>query len=81
MLKGLFLGVVSLFIFNAADAKINSTEEIDCRVTCTITVADGFGGAVGISATAGNIFTGCSRARERACRKAHKKIFKVITSM
>ena len=80
MLKGLFLGVVYLFTFNSTvtDTKTNSTEEIFCSVTCTISVPDGFGGSIGFSATAGNLFTDCQTARERACRKVTRKIMSAM---
>lgn len=72
MLKGLFLGVVSLFTFNSTltDVETTVTEEIVCRVTCTISVPDGFGGTIGFSGTAGNFLTSCESARDKACRRA-----------
>jgi len=44
-------------------------EASHCRTTCTIYVDDGFGGYIGISASAGGWFVSCETALERACAK------------
>lgn len=41
-----------------------------CRICCTVSVADPFGGMVGITACAGWLLTSCETAGERACEKA-----------
>lgn len=51
----------------------------DCRITCTIYIPDGFGGIIGISASAGNIFTSCERARERACTAVIATAMDILT--
>jgi len=83
MLKGLFLGVVTLFTFNSTDTKAEliSQDATVCRVTCTISVPDGFGGSLGISGTAGNFFTSCESAREKACKRAAQNVFDVLMDM
>ena len=80
MLKVLFLGVAILFNISSKGTKKEfiSTDKTICRVTCTITVPDGFGGYVGISASGGNIFTNCETARDIACRRASRRAFNII---
>lgn len=50
----------------------------DCRITCTIYVPNGFGGMIGFSATAGNIFTSCETARERACAAVARNLWDIL---
>lgn len=57
------------------------TEEAICRVTCTINIPDGLGGSIGISASAGGIFTDCETAGERACRKVLDNINSILQDM
>ncbi|WP_157730062.1 hypothetical protein [Tenacibaculum jejuense] len=77
------MGLFSLAIFSntttksSSDNNLNSNKDF-CRVTCTVSVPDGFGGSIGISATAGNFLTGCKKARERACKKAARKSMSAI---
>ncbi|WP_192821919.1 hypothetical protein [Rufibacter sp. LB8] len=52
-----------------------------CRVTCTINVPDGFGGSYGFSGTAGNIFTSCETAMEKACKEATRNAFEIMMDL
>lgn len=65
------LGVILLLSFSPSEiSKNKKTDSEDyCRMTCTIFVEDGFGGFIGISATAGGIFTSCETALSNACKK------------
>ena len=83
ILKGLFLGVMTLFMFDSPDseAEFISKEAAACRVTCTISVPDGFGGSIGVSGTAGNFLTSCENAREKACKKATQNAFDVLMAI
>jgi hypothetical protein len=83
MLKTLILGVVTLFTFNSTNTKesLNSSNEIVCRVTCTISVPDGFGGSVGFSGTAGNFLTSCESAREKACKRAFQNVMDALMDL
>ena len=44
-----------------------------CRVTCKVTVPDGFGNAIIEEATAGGSFTSCQAAKDEACEKAFEE--------
>lgn len=83
MLNSLIVGVTSLIAVDSANIKenLNTSNEELCRVTCTINVPDGFGGTIGISGTAGNIFTSCETAREEACKIALKNVMAIMYDM
>ncbi len=76
MLKLNIITIFSIFMLNVGLKNMSNEEKKSsevCRITCTIQVSDGFGGTIGITATAGNIFTSCETAGARACRKASRK--------
>ena len=83
MKKVLILIVIFFFSVNNISAKkeLDINDNTPCRITCTVAVEDGFGGWIGVSATAGNIFTSCSTARAMACRKAHLRASHMIADM
>lgn len=83
MINSFIIGVTSLFSVDSANIKenINTPNEEVCRVTCTINVSDGFGGTIGISGTAGNIFTSCETAREEACKRALQNVIDIMYDM
>jgi len=81
-MKKVFLFIMMLFFVSSAiptsaSAELGLKDEL-CRVTCTIHVSDGFGGSIGISATAGSLFTSCERAAEKACHRAAKKAMSIF---
>ena len=53
----------------------------DCRICCTISIPNGLGGVVGITACSGNIFTSCETAGQDACEKAGKKALEMVLSL
>lgn len=83
MLKGLFIGIITLFTFNSenTEAELISPDETVCRVTCTVSIPDGFGGMIGVSGTAGNFLTSCESAREKACKRAAQNAFEMLMDM
>lgn len=75
----LFGLVLLLSSFYAGEKPINSKMDSDyCRMTCTTYVADGFGGIIGISASAGGIFTDCQTALTNACKKIARKVVNML---
>lgn len=83
MLKGLFIGIISLMSVNSVQTNADSTlsENMVCRVTCTVSVPDGFGGSIGFSGTAGNFLTSCENARDKACRRAFQNAMDAFMDM
>ena len=83
MLKILFLGTITFLTFNlkTIDAEPMSSNEMFCRVTCTYSVPDGFGGSIGFSGTAGNFLTSCESAREKACKRAFQHVVDALMDM
>lgn len=81
MLKGLFIGIVTLFTFNTSNTEkeLISPDDTVCRVTCTINVPNPVGpGTIGISGTAGNFLTSCETAREKACKRAAQNALDIL---
>jgi len=77
MIKFIFIGIISITSFQSRDLLIEEkipNEEVPCRITCELTIRTRSGKLVTSSATAGGIFTSCTRAREKACAKALAEI-------
>ena len=76
-MKKIILAASFITVFSMADAKENKVyeNELTKRMTCTISVPDGFGGYYGITATAGNIFDSSQSAAVKACKKATQAAF------
>lgn len=72
MLKIFFLGMLGFSSMenSTENTNLKMADDNVCRITCTINVPDGFGGTIGISATAGNFWTNCEDAGKKACQKA-----------
>lgn len=49
-----------------------------CRVCCTVSISDGLGGIIGITACSGNIFTSCETAGQNACAKAGRNAIEAL---
>lgn len=83
MTNSFILGVTSLLAVNSTEIKENlkTSDDDVCRITVTMSVPDGFGGHVGFSASAGNMFTSCEEARQRAMRKLLDNIFDIMGGM
>lgn len=74
-MKTFFLALFMTFFFNQPKnlaVDVPTPEKDLCRMTCTIYMDDGFGGYIGISATAGGWFTSCEDAFVNACVKVSK---------
>lgn len=77
MIKFIFIGIISIMSFQSSEVLIEekiSSEEVPCRISCELTIRDRDGILVTSSASAGGIFTSCTKAREKACAKALAKI-------
>lgn len=73
MIKSIFIGIITLMSVQSNEVLIKErlpNDEVPCRITCTITMPNREGRTVTASATAGGIFTSCTRAREKACSEA-----------
>ncbi len=56
-------------------------DKVLCRICTTISVPDGFGGVVGITGCAGNIFTSCEKAGQLSREKALQKVVDIIKDL
>jgi len=61
------------FTPSSYSAPVSEIASDACRVSCTISV-----GGVGVTATAGGIFTSCERAGDKACAKATVMAVKLL---
>ncbi|HKK77409.1 MAG TPA: hypothetical protein VJ953_20185 [Saprospiraceae bacterium] len=73
MIKSILIGIISFMSIQSSEVLMEEmvpNDEVPCRITCTITMPNREGRIVTASATAGGIFTSCTKAREKACAEA-----------
>ncbi len=78
VILSLFLLISFQFSFSNSDNFHENLNHNLCRVSCTVSASDGFGNTVGVTASAGNIFTSCATAGEMACAKARRQLFLIM---
>lgn len=77
MIKSIFIGIISFLVVQSSEIPIEEKipdDEVFCRITCAIMAWNQDGHLVYATATAGGIFTSCTKAREKACAKAFAQV-------